>query len=204
MKMCGITGFWRKDQLQDDASDILREMTAVLKHRGPDGTGCHIDRGRGIAMGHARLSIIDLETGSQPLFNSDSTIVLTVNGEFYDYKRIRANAILDGARFQTKSDSEIAFHLYERKGLDFVEGLRGEFAFVLYDSKNDNLILVRDRFGIKPLFYHIRDGNIYWGSEIKALFAHPEVPRRFSKEGLLHQLMHTMVPGATALRISTP
>ncbi len=196
--MCGIAGFWCAHELEENAPAVLREMVGTLKHRGPDGDGYHVDRKRGLGMGHARLSIIDLETGAQPLFSFDSSIVLTANGEFYDYKRIRANAVLNGARFKTKSDSEIAISLYERKGLEFVDDLRGEFAFVLYDRKNDTLILVRDRFGIKPLFYHISDGNLYWGSEIKALFAHPAVPRRFSKEGLLHQMMHTMVLGTSA------
>jgi len=174
-------------------------MTGRLRHRGPDGTGYHVDSANGIAMGHARLSIIDLNTGDQPLFGEEgSETVFTGNGEFYDYKRIRANLICDGHRSRTKSDSEIALHLYEDFGLDFVDHLRGEFAFALYDGKEQRLVLVRDRFGVKPLFYTRKDNRLLWASEIKALFAHPEVERKFSNEGLLHQLMHTMVPGTTA------
>ncbi|MFN6944666.1 MAG: asparagine synthase (glutamine-hydrolyzing) [Cytophagaceae bacterium] len=197
--MCGITGFWRKEKLGSEAKPYLKRMADTLYHRGPDGYGYHIDSEKGLGMGHARLSIIDLGTGgSQPLYGRDKQNVLTVNGEFYDYKRIRTNLVLEGNRFKTKSDSEIALPLYEKYGLDFVEHLRGEFAFVMYDAKNDQLIMVRDRFGIKPLFYHVGQDGIYWGSEIKALFAHPDVPRKFNNQAILHQLMHTMVPGTSA------
>lgn len=197
--MCGIAGFFSAHKLDNNAPRVLEQMTDRLQHRGPDGTGFHVDRERGLAMGHARLSIIDLQTGAQPLFGPDGTdSVFTGNGEFYDYKRIRANLICDGHRFRTKSDSEIALHLYQKHGLDFVDHLRGEFGFALYDGKKNRLILVRDRFGIKPLFFTIVDNAVYWGSEIKALFANPAITRKLSHESLLHQLMHTMVPGSTA------
>ena len=197
--MCGIAGIFAAGGLDESTRPILERMTERLNHRGPDGVGSFVDLPKGVAMGHARLSIIDLHTGDQPIFGPpDTDTVITGNGEFYDYKRIRANLICEGHRFRTKSDSEIAPHLYQKHGLDFVEHLRGEFAFALYDGREDRLILVRDRFGIKPLFYTVVDGTILWASEIKALFAHPRVDRRFSPPGLLHQLMHTMVPGTTA------
>lgn len=196
--MCGIAGFWSQKPLQNNQIDHLKAMTASLHHRGPDGYGFHTDEKIGLGMGHARLSIIDLETGDQPLYSRNNDLVLTANGEFYDYKRIRTNLNLEGFRFTTKSDSEIALPLFRKHGLDFVEHLRGEFAFSLYDKKEDRLILVRDRFGVKPLFYYNGPQGFYYGSEIKALFAHPEVPRELSKEGVLHQMMHTMVPGTTA------
>lgn len=198
--MCGIAGYWNAGGLTSDAGWKLEKMTKTLYHRGPDGYGFHVDNEKGLAMGHARLSIIDLHTGTQPLYNHDKKNVLTVNGEFYEYKHIRTKLRLEGVDFTTKSDSEIALPLYEKHGLDFVHHLRGEFAFVLYDGKEDRLIMVRDRFGIKPLFYHIQDSAVYWGSEIKALFAHPDVPRKFSSEAVLHQLMHTMVPGTSAFK----
>lgn len=199
--MCGITGYWQGGELGNGAQGVLEKMTKTLRHRGPDGFRYHLDMERGLAMGHARLSIIDLNTGEQPLYSADRSRVLTVNGEFYDYKRIRTRLRLqEGAAFSTKSDSEIALPLYERYGLDFVSHLRGEFAFALYDRNDDRLVLVRDRFGVKPLFYHIGREAVYWGSEIKSLFAHPEVPRAFSTEGVLHQLMHTMVPGTSAFK----
>ncbi|MBD3257850.1 asparagine synthase (glutamine-hydrolyzing), partial [candidate division GN15 bacterium] len=197
--MCGIAGFFSAHPFDDSARPNVERMVQRLHHRGPDGAGYHFDQPTGIAMGHARLSIIDLATGDQPIAGPDGTdTVITGNGEFYDYKRIRANLICDGHRFRTKSDSEIALHLYQRHGLDFVHHLRGEFAFALYDAKEERLILVRDRFGIKPLFYTVNDGTVLWASEIKALFAHTQVERRFSDQALLHQLMHTMVPGTTA------
>ena len=154
--MCGLAGFWKSDFLDSEAGYQIRKMTETLHHRGPDGYGFYFVQKKGIAMGHARLSIIDLETGSQPLFNHDKSLVLTVNGEFYDYKRIRSELRLDGHEFYKKTDSEIAIPLYEKYGLDFVDHLRGEFAFSLYDDRKKRLILVRDRFGIKPLFYHIQ------------------------------------------------
>ena len=196
--MCGITGFWKHTSLPREEALYLSDMVKRLHHRGPDGYGYHVDNERGLGMAHARLSIIDLETGEQPLYSPDNQRVLTVNGEFYDYKRIRTELRLEGFRFRTKSDSEIALPLYRKYGLDFVEHLRGEFAFALFDQEQERLILVRDRFGIKPLFYHLGPKGFYFGSEIKALFGHPDIPRRFSKEGILHQLMHTMVPGSSA------
>jgi asparagine synthase (glutamine-hydrolysing) len=198
--MCGIAGFWKLDGLDSSDKNTLHKMTEILHHRGPDGYGYHVDEEKGLAMGHARLSIIDLETGKQPLYNQQKNNVLTVNGEFYDYKRIRTTLRLQGFNFTTKSDSEIALPLYERYGLDFMNHLRGEFAFTLYDGKEQQMILARDRFGIKPLFYYIQNNCIYWGSEIKALLANPHVPREFSTQAVVHQLMHTMVPGTTAFK----
>ena len=192
--MCGIAGFW-KPGTQIDAS-TLDQMLQAIHHRGPDGRGSHIDPVHGLAMGHTRLSIIDLEGGAQPLF--DGSRILTVNGEFYDYKRIRAALTCDGARFRTKSDSEIALHLFARHGLDFVHHLRGEFAFVLFDPEQKRMILVRDRFGIKPLYYRLGASFLAWGSEVKALLMHPEVPRKLDEKMALHQMMQVMVPGKTS------
>lgn len=198
--MCGIAGFWTAGRLAPGAHEQIKNMTTILEHRGPDGFGYHVDENNGLAMGHARLSIIDLKTGDQPLFTPDKKCVLIGNGEFYDYKRLRAELLCDGARFKTKSDTEIALHLYRRKGLDFIHDLRGEFAFALFDEDKNRLILARDRFGIKPLFYHIQRNNVFWGSEIKALLQHPQVPKQISPQATLHQLMHTMIPGTTAFQ----
>ncbi len=196
--MCGIAGFFAADTFDDNAEVILRNMIAALRHRGPDHTGFHLDRKRRLAMAHSRLSIIDLAGGSQPIARKDPTLVITVNGEFYDYKRIRTSLVCRGERFATRSDSEVALHLYKQHGLDFVEHLRGEFAFALFDQDLDRLILARDRFGIKPLYYHLGRQAIYYGSEVKAVLEHPNVPRRMDSRALLHQLMHTMVPGTSA------
>src|SRR5690606_21459009 len=118
--MCGITGFWRPGGASDRHRAHLRAMMDTLVHRGPDGFGVHLDDARGLAMGHTRLAIIDLEHGDQPLRTADGARVLTINGELYDYKLHRTRLMCDGARFATKTDAEIALHFYERHGLDFV------------------------------------------------------------------------------------
>jgi len=198
--VCGITGFWDLRARGGDNQALLEGMMDTLHHRGPDGRGAHHDRERGLAMGHTRLSIIDLGGGHQPLRLERERLVLTANGELYDYKPIRAELATHGRRFQTKSDSEIALHLYDRLGLGFLERLRGEFAFALFDEKEETLLLVRDRFGIKPLYFHLTPTAITWGSEVKALLAHPAVPRELDPRATLHQLMHVMAPGTTAFR----
>jgi len=196
--MCGITGYWKPSAQEDCREDVLREMMSTLVHRGPDGDGVFLNRELGLAMGHTRLSIIDLDTGKQPIRNASGTLTLTVNGEFYDYKRKRAQLACDGARFTTKSDSEIAIPLYGRHGLDFVSQLRGEFAFALYDHAKRRLVLVRDRFGIKPLYYRMTSDAVYYGSECKAVLAHPDVNTTLCPKAALHQMMQVMVPGTTA------
>ncbi len=198
--MCGITGFWEVRRSDLDVDATLRRMLTTLHHRGPDGSGVHIDRTRGLALGHARLSIIDLDTGDQPVRLDGRGLVLTHNGEFYDYKPIRARLATHGRRFATKSDSEIALHLYDRHGLDFFEHLRGEFAFALFDEEQDELLLVRDRFGIKPLYWHADAGGLRWGSEVKALLEHPAVERKLDPHAAIHQMMQVMVPGTTSFQ----
>jgi len=197
--MCGITGFWEtRADGGSESERLLADMLATLHHRGPDGQGIHVDRERGLGLGHARLSIIDLDTGDQPIRHAEAGLVLTHNGEFYDYKPIRAQLAAHGSRFTTKSDSEIALHLYRRHGLAFLEHLRGEFAFALFDEKKEELLLVRDRFGIKPLYFHVDESGIRWASEVKALLQHPAVPRALDRRAAIHQMMQVMVPGTTA------
>ena len=197
--MCGIAGFFQARPLDERAHGELERMVARLKHRGPDGQSQHVDLGRGLAMGHTRLSVIDLtRSGTQPIVDRERSLVLTVNGEFYDYKTARATLSARGERFETKTDSEIALKLYRRHGLQFVDDLRGEFAFALYDGQADRLILVRDRFGVRPLFYHLRADALYYASEAKALLSHPSVPKRLDHKSALNQMMHTLVPGTSA------
>lgn len=197
--MCGIAGFWHLGGLASGAQDTLSQMITQLHHRGPDGQGSHVDPAFGLAMGHKRLSIIDLSaTGAQPIFDEGREAILTVNGEFYDYKVLRAELACLGERFTTKTDSEVALKLYQRRGLDFVQALRGEFALALFDAKRRRLVLARDRFGVRPLFFHHRGDRIVWGSEVKALLQHPDVPKRLCPKAALNQMMHTMVPGTSA------
>jgi len=197
--MCGIAGFFSARPLEDGADRHIARMTETLAHRGPDGSHCHLQPDKGLALGHTRLAINDLgEAGEQPLASLDGRYLLTVNGELYDFKKHRARLMADGDRFLSKCDSEIATGLYRKHGLAFVEHLRGEFAFALFDLERDELILVRDRFGVRPLFFHLADDLLIWGSEAKAVLAHPRVPRRLSRRAAMNQMMHTMVPGTSA------
>ena len=197
--MCGIAGIIHSERNRPVDPELLVAMAAIQYHRGPDGFGWQIRDGVGFS--HARLSIIDLDQdrGRQPFVSGDDRLLLTKNGELYDYQRIRADLSSRGARFATKSDSEIIMHLYPALGLErMLTHLRGEFAFALYDRSTDTVHLVRDRFGIKPLYWTRIDDGVVFGSELKVLFAHPQVNRQFDSAGLYHQLMQTIVPGTTA------
>lgn len=202
--MCGIAGLWSPNAPKNADQALAEKMADTLFHRGPDGRGFHVDADKGLAMAHTRLSIIGLDAGTQPIYGreDDGTqdLILTANGEFYDYKRLRGLLRTDGYSFNTKTDSEIALKLYDKHGLDFMPHLRGEFAFTLYDAKQDRLILVRDRFGIRPLFYHVGEEGFFWGSELKAMLAHPAVPREMCPKAQLHQMMQVQVPGMTLFK----
>ena len=198
--MCGIGGVFNADRQQADRQ-LLVNMAAIQSHRGPDGFGVECLDDAGIGFCHARLSIIDLNEsrGRQPFLTDDGQVLMAHNGEFYDFQRIRADLTAQGVRFRSKSDSEILLRLYQRQGLaQTLPLLRGEFAFALFDRDEDCLYLVRDRFGIKPLYWTLTPEGLVFGSELKVLFAHPAVERRFTSDGLFHQLMQTMVPGSTA------
>jgi len=199
--MCGIAGIFHRDQNKAIDPQLLVNMAAIQYHRGPDGFGYKLIPDRGVGFSHARLSIIDLDENRarQPFLSADGSLLLAHNGEFYDYKRLRADLTSRGARFMTKSDSELVLHLYPRLGLEgMLKHLRGEFAFALYDKKLDRMILVRDRFGVKPQYWTQTEDGIVFGSELKVIFAHPGVRRQFNPQGLYHQLMQTIVPGTTA------
>ena len=203
--MCGIGGVFSTTADQAVDPQLLVNMAAIQEHRGPDGFGYRTVDGSGVGFCHARLSIIDLnETRARQPFLSGETdsgarVLMAHNGEFYDFQRIRADLTARGVRFSSKSDSEILLRLYQQQGLHAtLPQLRGEFAFALYDEAADTLHLVRDRFGIKPQYWTITPQGLVFGSELKVLFAHPAVERRFTSEGLFHQLMQTMVPGSGA------
>lgn len=198
--MCGIAGHFSAKPLPENTPDILDGQLETIIHRGPDGKGQFVLRDKGVALGHTRLAINDLEGGCQPLHAVDDRYVLTSNGEFYDFKQYRSTLMAEGDRFLTKSDSEIAIGLYRKFGLGFTEHLRGEFAFALYDQREDELILLRDRFGVRPLFYWVSPdkSTIVYGSEAKSLLAHPDVPAKLDPKAALHQLMQTIAPGMSA------
>lgn len=157
-------------------------MTGTLVHRGPDSEGMLIDRNVGV--GFRRLSIIDLEGGDQPLYSEDGSVLLVCNGEIYNHRDLRAQLTAAGHRFKTGSDVEVLLHLYEDAGTGFLNRLNGQFAFVIYDRKSRSLFLARDHFGICPLYYTVADGVFIFGSEIKAILAHPAVRREVDLTGL--------------------
>jgi asparagine synthase (glutamine-hydrolysing) len=173
--MCGIVGIFSAER--PICPEVLERATRVLHHRGPDGQRQWVASSGRVGLGHTRLAIIDVETGQQPLQNEDARVHAVVNGELYDFERIRADLRERGHTFRTGSDSEVLVHLYEEYGVHCVQHLRGEFAFVLWDEQRQLLFAARDRFGIKPLFYADLGGTLLLASEAKALFAAGLVPR---------------------------
>ena len=172
--MCGIAGIINKKALHTPA--LLRNMIAQVRHRGPDGFGFYNDNTVGLA--HARLSIIDLTPdGFQPIHNEDKTIWTVFNGEIFNYIELRKYLINKGHTFYTNTDTEVIVHLYEEKGINFVNYLNGQFAIALYDKKIGSVYLIRDRMGIRPLYYCDCDRGICFASEIKSLFANPHIKR---------------------------
>ena len=167
-------------------------MTDIMSHRGPDANGFYI--GGGAGLGHRRLSIIDLATGAQPLSNEDGTVWVTFNGEIYNFAEVRRELQQAGHRFRTNSDTEVIVHAYEQWGDQSVERLRGMFAYALWDERRRRLVLVRDRVGVKPLYYSAHPAGITFGSEIKALLEDPDVPREWSPEAIDAYLALQYVP----------
>src|SRR5436190_3161456 len=205
--MCGIAGIVAADALHPDERDRAVLMRDVLTHRGPDDAGLHCD---GVAaLGHRRLSIVDLSTGHQPLANEDGTVWITFNGEISNHADIRRDLEARGHRYKTRSDTETIVHAYEQWGDDCVRRLRGMFAFALWDTRRRRLLLVRDRLGIKPLYWTIAGNLLLFGSEIKALLASgyvdaqpnvdriPELlsTRYLSGDETLFRGVHKLLPG---------
>src|SRR6202790_1810712 len=179
--MCGIAGMFNLDGAPV-APESLGGMIRMLAHRGPDDTGFHVEHGVGLA--HARLSIIDLAGGHQPMSNEDSSVWVTFNGEIFNYLELREELLAKGHRFSTRSDTEVILHLYEEKGEDCVQYLNGQWAFAIWDNQRRRLFLSRDRLGVRPLFYTQVNKAFLFGSEIKAIFSHPGVTREIDVHGL--------------------
>lgn len=191
--MCAISGIaaFKGPGVQEAA---LRKMTGALRHRGPDDEGYFLDPKGKVALGHRRLSIIDLSTGHQPLFNEDGRLAVVFNGEIYNYLELRSELEKKGHRFSTRSDTEVILHLYEERGADCVERLRGMFAFALWDGRNDELFLARDRAGKKPIYYAVADGVFYFASEIQALYEIPEIPKEIDDDAIDLYLTYSYIP----------
>jgi asparagine synthase (glutamine-hydrolysing) len=189
--MCGICGLVSLDGRAVDPN-VLDSMNDSLIHRGPDSEGLYVGGRAGIAA--RRLAIIDLAGGDQPIANEDASIHVVQNGEIYNYRELRGELEASGHRFRTQSDTEVLVHLYEEHGPDFVRRLRGMFAIAIWDERLDRLVLARDPFGIKPLYYHLRDGVLSFASELKALLRVPGLSREVDLDALDAFLAFGFVP----------
>lgn len=182
--MCGIAGIVsRAPGIEPPTLSQLRKMAAALEHRGPDEFGVFRSKRAGLA--HSRLSIIDLSTGQQPLSNEDGTLWVVFNGEIFNYVELRAELIAHGHAFRTQSDTEVIVHAYEQWGAAAFRRFNGQFAIALWDEKSETLVLARDRVGVRPLYICEQGGRLYFGSEVKAIFAaNPELPRALDPAGI--------------------
>src|SRR5580658_8963766 len=188
--ICGIINFTPGDPV-DGA--LISCMTSVVNHRGPDDDGHMVDGPMG--LGHRRLSIIDLQGGKQPIFNEDKTVAIVFNGEIYNHGDLALDLASKGHVFRTRSDTETIVHAYEEYGDDCVQHLRGMFGFAIWDSRNQRLLLARDRLGIKPLYYYRDARMLAFASEIKALLEITGVPRDVDPEAFDQFLSQRYVPG---------
>ncbi len=190
--MCGIAGIYQLDGKPVSAS-ILQDMCDVIKHRGPDGEGQYLDGP--VGLGHRRLRIIDLsEAGKQPMSNEDGTVWITFNGEIYNFLELRADLLRKGHQFSSKTDTEVMIHLYEEQGPAFLGYLRGMFSLALWDSKKQQLLLARDRLGIKPLVYALDGQKLIFASEIKSLLRYPDVDRTLDYEAIGDYFTYAYIP----------
>ena len=171
--MCGIAGYLNLHESEPPSELLLRQMLAMIRHRGPDQFGIYLDDG--IGMGNARLSIIDLTSGQQPIATEDERFWIVYNGEIFNHRELRRELETKGHRFETHCDTEVFLHLYEQEGPECLHRLNGQFSVAIWDSLEGELFIARDRLGIRPLFYYLRDDVFVFGSEVKALAVHPAV-----------------------------
>ncbi len=190
--MCGIVGIFNTDKNLNVEQSLIKQMCSVIKHRGPDDEGIFINSN--IGMGMRRLSIIDLHTGRQPMFNEDESIALVFNGEIYNYQELRTELIAKGHRFLTQSDTESLVHGYEEFGINVVHRLNGMFGFAIWDNNIKTLFVCRDRIGIKPVYYYKDSNKIIFGSEIKSIIEDKTIPRNVSNDALEFFLAYGYAP----------
>lgn len=195
--MCGICGKLNFDRDKSVDGALLKSMADAIHHRGPDDEGYY--RSGAVGFGFRRLSIIDLNTGHQPISNEDGSVWIVFNGEIYNYQELRESLLAYGHVFRTQTDTEVIVHLYEEFGEACVEKLRGMFAFAIWDENKKQLMLARDRVGIKPLYYWLSDHSIVFGSEIKAILADPEVKPEVAPEMIDRFLTFLYLPGEETL-----
>ena len=179
--MCGIAGIFKNNTTHQDLI-IIKNMINLLRHRGPEESGIYIDDH--IALAHARLAIIDLPEGAQPIHNEDKTLWIIFNGEIFNYPDLRETLIKSGHKLYTKTDTEVIIHLYEEYGAACLQKLNGQFAFAIWNSVSNTLFIARDRVGIIPLYYSVKNNAFSFASEIKALFAQPSLNRKINYKSL--------------------
>ena len=189
--MCGIAGFV-VNRPRENRPEVLGRMTAALRHRGPDDEGAYVDDH--VALGVRRLAVIDPAGGRQPIANEDGTIHVVLNGEIYNFAALRDRLERRGHRFRTRSDAEVIVHAYEESGAECVHDLDGMFAFALWDGTRQSLLLARDRMGEKPLYYYAGPDVFVFGSELRALLQHPDVPVTLSLESVARYLLFECIP----------
>lgn len=191
--MCGITGIVDLTGRREVDRQLLQAMNSRLSHRGPDGDGFHFEPG--VGLGHRRLSIIDLEGGRQPLYNEDESVVVTFNGEIFNFMEIEAQLLKLGHKFRTRCDTEVIVHAWEEWGEQCVQRFNGMFAFAVWDMRRQQLFLARDRLGVKPLHYAVLpDGHIVFASELKALLLHPGVRRQIDPQAVEEYFAFGYIP----------
>lgn len=190
--MCGFVGFVDKEK---NKQKIVKDMADLIKHRGPDSDGYFCDDD--VALGFRRLSIIDLNTGTQPIYNEDNTKVIVFNGEIYNYQEIKEDLISKGHTFKTNADTEVILHGYEEYSEEILSKLRGMFAFVIYDTNNKELFAARDFYGIKPFYYYLTNEEFLFSSEIKSFLAHPNFKKELNREMLESYLTFQYSVGET-------
>ncbi len=198
--MCGIAGWANLDSEQPPIFGdevILNSMCNRMRHRGPDSEGIWL--GTGVALGMRRLAIIDLKTGEQPVWNADKSVVAIMNGEIYNFRELKKGLEKRGHKFTSETDTEVIPHLYDELGEAFLDVLNGMFAIALWDTKLDKLILARDRFGEKPLYYGIINDKLFFASEPKVLLAHPEISPNINFEALQHYLSYDYIPAPLSI-----
>ena len=193
--MCGFVGYIDAD-MPSEAS-CIRQMADTIIHRGPDQDDYFITDGA--ALGFRRLSIIDLENGSQPIENEDGTLVLVFNGEIYNFQQLREELIKKGHIFKTHTDSEVLLHGYEEYGRELLNMLRGMYAFVIYDKQKNKLFGARDIFGIKPFYYYLKDGVFLFGNEIKSFLPHPAFQKELNRDRIPEYLCFEYIPNRETL-----
>jgi asparagine synthase (glutamine-hydrolysing) len=196
--MCGIFGVVNFNEIKVNNS-LLKQATRLMTHRGPNGEGYYFNDSFSVGLGHQRLSILDIESGNQPMTNENGTIWIVFNGEIYNYLELKSYLISKGHKFRTKSDTEVLIHAYEEFGEDMTKKLNGIFAFAIWDEENNKLFLSRDHFGVKPLYYYHNSHNLVFASELKSILLYTNISREINEKALFLCLNFRQTPAPNTL-----